>query len=96
MATPRAIVLTERAIVTLAKPPGLTAAPALLLWNLVRLMPVAGLPLNLSQLAADLDLTIATVTNAMQTLLTAGFVQRGSKVGRVYIYKLNPAYFHHL
>lgn len=93
---PRAIVLTDRGILILAKAPGLTAAPALLLWNLVKLLPIAGQPLNLSHLADELGLTRVTVTNAMQELLTAGFVQRGPKVGRVYIYKLNPAYFHHL
>lgn len=93
---PRAIVLTDRAIVTLAKQPGLAKAPALLLWNLVSLLPVAGQPLNLSQLAEDLGLTISTVTNGMQTLLKAGFVMRGPKVGRVHTYKLNSAYFHYL
>lgn len=96
MATPRAIVLTERAIVSLAKQPGLTQAPALLLWNLVSLLPISGQPLNLSQLADELGLTIPTVTNGMQTLLKAGFVLRGAKVGRVHTYKLNPAYFHYL
>jgi predicted transcriptional regulator len=80
----------------LAKAPGLTAAPARLLWNLVRLLPVAGQPLSLSQLADQLGLTRVTVTNAMQDLLVAGFVQRGPKVGNIYTYKLNPAYFHHL
>ena len=97
-ATPmtRAIVLTDRAIVTLAKQPGLTQAPALLLWNLVSQIPVTGQPINLSQLAEDLGLAIATVTNGMQTLLKAGFVMRGPKVGRVHTYKLNSAYFHHL
>lgn len=96
MTTPHAIVLTERGISFLAKPPGLTAAPALLLWHLVSLLPPAGQLLNLSQLAGDLGLTIPTVTNGMQTLLKAGFVLRGPKVGRVHTYKLNPAFFHHL
>lgn len=96
MVTPRAIVLTERGIVFLSKPPGLTAAPSLLLWNLVKLLPVAGQSMNLSQLAVELGLTRVTVTNAMQELLTAGFVLRGPKVGKVHTYKLNPAYFHQL
>lgn len=96
MSSPRAIVLTERGINSLAKAPGLTAAAALLLWNLVNLLPPAGQSLNLSELADELGLTRVTVTNAMRKLLTAGFVQRGPKVGRVHIYKLNPAYFHQL
>lgn len=96
MATPRAIVLTDRAILSLAKQPGLTQATALLLWHLVSLLPMAGQPLSLSQLADDLGLTIPTVTNGMQTLLKAGFVLRGPKVGRVHSYKLNQAYFHQL
>lgn len=92
----RAIVLTERAIASLAKQPGLTQATALLLWKLVGLLPISGQPLNLSLLADELGLTIATVTNGMQTLLKAGFVLRGPKVGRLHTYKLNTAYFHHL
>lgn len=96
MATPRAIVLTDRAITSLAKQPGLTQATSLLLWHLVSILPTAGEPLSLSQLADELGLTIATVTNGMHTLLKAGFVLRGAKVGRVHSYKLNPAYFHQL
>jgi len=96
MTTPRAIVLTDRAITSLAKPSSLTAAPALLLWNLVKRLPVAGQALNLSELADELGLTRVTVTNAMQKLLAGGFVRRVAKVERVHIYKLNPAYFHHL
>jgi predicted transcriptional regulator len=96
MASPRAIVLTERGINHLAKAPGLTAAAALLLWNLVSLLPPAGQTLNLSELADELGFTRATVTNAMRVLLTIGFVQRGPKVGKVHIYKLNPAYFHQI
>lgn len=96
MAAPRAIVLTERAITSFAKQPGLTQATGLLLWHLVSVLPTAGQPLSLSQLAEDLGLTSATVMNVMQRLLKAGFVLRGPKVGRVHIYKLNPAYFHQL
>jgi len=96
MTTPHAIVLTERAIDTLAKAPGLTQAPALLLWHLVSTLPVAGEILNLTQLADDLGLTKVTVTNGMLSLLKAGFVIRGPKVGRLHTYKLNSAYFHHL
>lgn len=96
MEAQRAIVLTERAIVTLAKTPGLTQASALLLWNMVNTLPVAGQVLNLTQLADDLGLTKVTVTNGMLMLLKAGFVIRGPKVGRVHTYKLNSAYFHHL
>lgn len=96
MPAPRAIVLTERGINILAKAPGLTAAAALLLWSLVKLLPPAGQPLNLSELADELELTPVTVINAMRKLLALGFVQRGPKVGRVHIYKLNPAYFHQL
>lgn len=96
MTDSRAIVLTERGITKLAKPPGLTAAPALLLWNLVRQLPATGQALTLGQVADELGLTRVTVTNAMQELLTAGFIQRGPKVGRVHVYKLNPAFFHHL
>jgi DNA-binding MarR family transcriptional regulator len=96
MPTPRAIVLTDRAIVNLAKQPGLTQAAALLLWKMTSLLPVTGQPLNLSQLAEDLGLTTPTVTNGMQTLLKAGFVMRGPKVGRLHTYKLNSAYFYYL
>jgi DNA-binding transcriptional ArsR family regulator len=96
MTAPRAIVITDRAITMLANPPGLTAAPALLLWNLTRLLPATGQPLNLSELAVEFGLTRVTVTNAMKKLLTTGLVLRGPKVGKVHIYKLNPAYFHHL
>jgi predicted transcriptional regulator len=96
MATPQAIVLTERGILSLAKPPGLKAADALLLWHLVKILPIAGETLNLTLLADELALARPTVTVGMQTLLKAGFVMRGPKVGRVHTYKLNPAYFHHL
>lgn len=96
MSTPRAIVLTDRAIVTLSKQPGLTQASALLFWKLTSMLPVTGQPLNLSQLAEELGLTIPTVTNGMQTLMKIGFVMRGPKVGRLHTYKLNSACFHYL
>jgi predicted transcriptional regulator len=96
MTTPRAIVFTERGILSLAKPPGLRASDALLLWHLVKILPIAGEMLNLTLLADELGLARPTVTVGMQTLLKAGFVIRGAKVGRVYTYKLNSAYFHHL
>lgn len=96
MATPRAIILTEHGILSLAKPPGLKAADALLLWHLVKILPIAGETLNLTLLADELALARPTVTVGMQTLLKAGFVMRGPKVGRVHTYKLNTAYFHHL
>jgi len=96
MATQHAIVLTDRAVSTLAKAPGLTQAPALLLWHLVSTLPVAGQTLSLTQLAEDLGLAKVTVTNGMLMLLKTGFVIRGPKVGRVHTYKLNSAYFHHI
>lgn len=92
----RAIVLTERVIAKLAKQPGLTQAPALLLWSLVHRLPVAGQILNLTDLATELNLSAATVMNGIKALNTAGFIQRGPRVGRLYIYKLNPAYFYHI
>jgi DNA-binding MarR family transcriptional regulator len=96
MATQRAIVLTERAMVTLAKTPGLTQSANLLLWHLVSTLPIAGQILNLTELSEHLGLTKSTVTIGMLKLLKAGFVIRGPKVGRVHTYKLNSAYFHHL
>lgn len=96
MATPSAIVLTERGILSLAKPPGLRAADALLLWHLVKILPIAGETLNLTLLADELALARPTVTVGMQALLKAGFVTRGPKVGRVHTYKLNSACFQHV
>ena len=96
MATNKAVVLTERCINDLAKAPGLNAAAALLLWNLVKSLGPTGQQMSLTAMATDLGLTRITVTNAMQDLLKAGFIQRGPKAGRLYLYKLNPAFFYHL
>lgn len=96
MTIPRAIVLTDRCVISLAKPPGLRASDALLLWHLVKVLPVAGEALKLTSLAEELGLARPTVTVGMQALLKAGFVVRGPKVGTVHTYKLNSAYFHYL
>jgi DNA-binding IclR family transcriptional regulator len=81
---------------SLAEPPGLRASDALLLWHLVKILPISGETLNLTLLADELALARPTVTVGMQTLLKAGFVMRGPKVGRVHSYKLNSAYFQYL
>lgn len=90
------VVLTERAINHLATRPGLSQAVSLVLWTLVKRLPVNGAPLNLSHLAEELKLTVATVTNAAKQLLAANLLQRGARVGKIYIYTLNPACFHHI
>ena len=94
--THKAVILLQRGIMILAKPPGLKAADALLLWHLVKVLPMNGDTLSLKVLADVLALARPTVTVGMQTLLKANLVMRGPKVGKLYLYKLNPAIFHHL
>jgi DNA-binding MarR family transcriptional regulator len=92
----RAIVLTERGINVLAKPPGLRAAESLLLWSLIKRLPPAGDLQSLGQLADDLGLSRVTVTRSMRELIAAGLVQRTSHPGDIHLYKLNSACFHYL
>jgi len=89
MVTPRAIGLTKLGILSLAKPPVLSASDALMLWHLAKILPIACETLNLTLLADELTLARPTVADGMQTLLKASFATRGPKVGRVHTYKLN-------
>jgi biotin operon repressor len=90
----RAVVLTERALAQLARPPGISGVPSLLLWHLVQSLPVAGEFLSVTALAEQLGISRVHATNAMHGLLEQGFIIRGAKSGLLYRYQLNPAYFH--
>ena len=90
----RAVVLTEAALEYLARPPGLDAGPSLLLWHLVKGLPVGGSYLSLTDLAQGIAMSRVHVTNGMKQLLRDGLILRGPKQGLLYRYELNPAYFH--
>lgn len=90
----RSVVVTERALAILAKPPGVHGAPALLLWHLVQSLPIAGEYLSLTAVAEHTGISRVHATNAMRELLEKGFIVRGTKEGTLYRYQLNPVYFH--
>lgn len=92
----RAVVVTERAVSLLSTPPGLPGATFLLLWHLVRTLPVKGEYLSLTDLAEQLGLSRVYVTKAMQGLVRAGFITRSAKAGLLHHYQLNPVFFHPL
>jgi DNA-binding MarR family transcriptional regulator len=92
----RAVVVTERALDLLSTPPGLTGAALLLLWHLVRTLPVKGQYLSLTEVARQLGLSRVYVTNAMHGLIRAGFITRGARAGLLHHYQLNAVYFHSL
>lgn len=89
----RAVVLTPATLALLGTPPGLTAATAMLLWHLVKVLPSGGANLSLTKLAEHLLLSRVHVTISMQQLLQTGLIVRGPKAGLLYHYALNPAYF---
>lgn len=90
----RAIVVTNAAIAALARPPGLHAAPSLMLWHFARELPIGGAHVNMSALASELGISTVHASKSIRTLLEAGFIVRGPKDGMHYHYSLNPAYFH--
>lgn len=89
-----AVVVTERALELLATRQGLHGAKSFLLWHLIQALPKGGGHLSLTDLSQTLGLSRVHTTNAMRTLLEAGFLLRGPKSGSLYHYQLNPAYFH--
>lgn len=90
----RAVALTDIALKLLSTPPGLQAAPSLLLWHLVGNLPPAGDHVNLSLIAEKIGLSRVHATKSMTVLLKTGCILRGPKRGIFHHYQLNPAYFY--
>lgn len=93
----RAIMVTEPALALLAAiPPKLSAAGATVLWHLVATLPPKGEYVNLTALAAKLGLSRVQVTRCTHDLVALNCLVRGPREGSVYLYQLNPAFFHPL
>lgn len=93
----KAVMVTEPALALLAAvPPKLSAAGATVLWHLVATLPPKGAYVNLTALAEQVGLSRVQVTRCAQDLLALNCLVRGPKEGSVYLYQLNPAFFHPL
>lgn len=77
-----------------ATPSKLNAAPATLLWHLVKTLAPAGSHASLTDIAQELGLSRVQINAAMKLLLQLGLIIRGPKDGRLHQYRLNDAYFH--
>lgn len=70
----------------------LSKVESLVLWHLVKTMPIDGAVISKADMERELKTSRVQLTNVMKKFCETGFLIRGPRMGLSYHYKINPLY----